>query len=129
MSEAPTCCSTKTVLVAGAVIYPGRMDLASKPMWLCPSCAAYVGCHPGTTDALGTPAGPALRRMRNLTHRVFDSLWRSGEMSRGQAYAWLRRTLELTAEQTHVGLFDEALCRRAINAVADRDPYAAEREV
>jgi hypothetical protein len=58
--------------------------------------------------------------MRNLAHKTFDPLWQRGRMSRAEAYAWMRRTMGLTAEQAHIGRFGHIQCRALINAVADQ---------
>jgi len=115
------CKGVDVSIVDAVVIYPHRRDLKGKSIWRC-VCGAFVGCHPGTTSPLGTPAGPDLRRMRNLTHAMFDRLWRGGnaQMKRGEAYAWLSRSLEIPQERTHIGMFDVATCRRAINLVNEK---------
>ena len=130
MSLAPICpvCDSAARLTSGAEIYPHRPDLAKNPIWCCPVCPqTYVGCHPETTDALGTPAGPALRRARMDVHAVLDRLWRKpkGPMPRGghhlvprkTAYAYLSWALGLDGHEAHVGLFDLARCAAAIEAL------------
>ena len=67
-------CSSAAFLVAGARIYPHRKDLHGRKFWLCP-CGAYVGCHPGTTLPLGSPAGKRLRILRQKVHDAIDPLW------------------------------------------------------
>ena len=130
MTTPPICpvCDSAARLTSGAEIYPHRPDLAKNPIWCCPVCPqTYVGCHPDTTDALGTPAGPALRRARMDVHAVLDRLWRKpkGPLPRGghrlvprkTAYAYLSWALGLDGRDAHVGLFDLARCAAAIEAL------------
>jgi hypothetical protein len=35
-------------------------------------------------------------------HAAFDSIWKSGRMSRGQAYLWLERVLGVTRNRAHI---------------------------
>jgi hypothetical protein len=52
------------------------------------------------------------------THRAFDRLWDPGRggpfAARNDAYVWLARQLRIEQDACHVGLFDVALCNRAI---------------
>lgn len=77
MADTVLCtCGTPAALATGADVYPHRADLHSKRFWVCPSCPdSYVGCHPGTTEALGTPANAETRRARGLAHQHFDRIW------------------------------------------------------
>lgn len=52
-----------------------------RPAWICTDalCDSYVGCHPGTENALGHLAGPALRAARMNLHVWVDLLWRGKE--------------------------------------------------
>lgn len=49
-----------------------------RPAWICTDalCDSYVGCHPGTENALGHLAGPVLRAARMRLHKWIDRLWR-----------------------------------------------------
>ncbi|MDD5277700.1 MAG: zinc-finger-containing protein [Methylovulum sp.] len=137
---APRCmtCATDARLTNGAEVYPHRLDLQAKPIWKCDSCGGYVGCHPGTTNPLGTPAGPELRAARSALHdRVVDPLWRSAHLNaayknsdlvrgrkdicraaRSRVYEFLAARLHLTADECHVGMFDLETCKRARLALA-----------
>jgi hypothetical protein len=50
-------------------------------------------------------------------HAVFDRLWVGGGMSRGEAYAWMRKTLNLQPHEAHIGRFDIIQCEKLIEAV------------
>jgi hypothetical protein len=117
----PACieCGEPPALVTGAALYPHRPDLHERAYWLC-ACGAYVGCHRGTTRALGAPAGPATRQARQEAHRLFDPLWsrkakKPGETiatARAAAYRWLGEQMGLTPEQTHISLFTQAQAKQ-----------------
>lgn len=100
-------CGRMPSLVTGAEIYPRRPDLHAKPFWKC-ACGAYCGCHPGTLEPLGSPAGPETRAARSEAHAAFDPLWRDGEMRRPEAYAWLARATGIPREECHIGMMDIA---------------------
>lgn len=128
--ECPYCPGLFADLVTGLDIYPGRHDLAHKRFWRCPQCAARVGCHPAAdsprggigdgTVPLGRLANAELRNARTRAHDAFNPLFESGTMRRAQAYAWLARELNMTADECHLGNFDIADCNRVIEAVARR---------
>jgi len=88
--------------------------------WECPRCDAYVWCHKGTTQPLGTVARESLRMARIEAHEAFDKVWSgrsSGTMSARQrirAYQWLGAKMELSHDECHIGMFDMAQCRKAI---------------
>lgn len=114
-------CSAKAVLVGGRAIYPHRPDLYGKRFWLC-ECGAYVGCHPGTQDPLGCPAGPAARKARNAAHAAFDPIWRSRQMSRSEAYKWLASELGQRASETHISWMDEATALKVAHICSAASP-------
>ena len=111
LASGPPCrCGQPARLTDGSEAYPGLEHLAHKPFWLCPCGDSFVGCHPGTIKALGTPADKATRKARSATHDVFDPLWRSKKMSRPEAYRRLASALKITAEECHIALFDIPTC-------------------
>lgn len=133
MSTKPHCpyCDRKAELVPGLVIYPHRPDLAYKSFWRCEPCGAHVGCHPQAnkrgkggigdgTVPLGRLANAELRRAKQAAHAAFDPLWRSREMSRRDAYAWLAGALGISPDNCHIGMFDVDGCRAVVSAVNAR---------
>lgn len=119
-------------LTDGCEIYPHRRDLFAKNFYKCDACSGYVGCHPGTTNALGTPANAELRNARSLLHeRMIDPLWQTADQSvdykpedeaarltirraaRSRVYAYLAFRMKLTRDQTHTGMFTIEQCREA----------------
>ena len=114
-------CKLDPVLVTGDVIYPSRPDLKGLRFWQCLPCDAYVGCHKAGngfgdgTRPLGTLANAELRAARNRAHAAFDPIWRSGEMSRRKAYAWLGDQLGLPVKRVHIAEFDLAICSKVVS--------------
>ncbi len=123
----PNCthCGLEATLTDGSTIYPHRPDLHHKFFWLCP-CSAYVGCHPNTSKALGTPANRELRQARNRAHELFDKLWKYREghkerkQAREEAYAWMREQMGMTRDECHFAMMTTEQCEKAILAVKVR---------
>lgn len=82
-------------------------------LYLCTGCRAYVGMHPFTNIPLGTLASEELRRARVQCKQPFEVLWRSGKMTRDDAYQQLAAQMGLTAAECHFGLFNIDQCRTA----------------
>jgi len=100
------------------------------PIWECVPCAAYVGCHKGTTSALGTVANKATRDARQAAHKAFDGLWKckvkyhgwKKQSARGAGYKWLAKELGIDVTKCHIANFDEATCLEAVRICT---PYLA----
>lgn len=107
-------CDRLAVLLSGVDVYPHRPDLDDRLFWVCRVCDAWVGCHPGTARPMGTLANESLRRSRRSAHAAFDPLWRSGVMTRKQAYTWLAGALNVAIEDCHIGMFGASKCRRVV---------------
>jgi hypothetical protein len=110
-------CNVFPVLVSGKAVYPAPRfkDLWKKNFWMCKKCDARVGCHPGTTRALGRLANKELRDLKMKAHKAFDPLWfEYGGMSRTVAYSWLSKELGIDCSFCHIGMFDEDTCRKVI---------------
>lgn len=105
-------CWAWSVNVDSAEVYNGR---SYGPIWLCRPCKAWVGCHKGTSKALGRLADAELRSWKIKFHDAFDPLWKSGENSRSSLYAWLARKMGIPKEHCHGGMFDVEQCKRAIS--------------
>lgn len=120
-------CGGPAHCVTGAVLYGNRFDLLDKKFWRCKPCGAHVGCHPGTAIPLGRLANKQLRKAKMAAHAAFDPLWKSREMTRSQAYAWLADALGISPANCHIGMFDVDGCNAVIAAVAERR-YIAEME-
>lgn len=105
-------CGRPTRLVDSSVVY-GR-SYGCK-CYYCEPCQAWVGCHKGTDKALGRIADKYLRELKRQAHESFDRIWNEGYIKRNEAYRLLSEALGLPIEQTHIGMFDEDLCRRTIS--------------
>jgi hypothetical protein len=77
--------------------------------------------HPGTGIPLGTLADEAIREARKHCKEPFESLYKTGKMSRSQAYQALADKLGIPKEECHFGWFDAAMCEQA--AVAAREVF------
>ena len=108
------------ILVRGDDIYPHRPDLRYKFFYRCPKCQARVGCHPNSTRPLGRLANSELRIEKSMAHTAFDVLWKLGNMSRPQAYAWLSEAMGIPPEECHIGMFDLQQCRKVVELVKER---------
>jgi hypothetical protein len=112
-------CGNDAELLTGREIYPHRQDLFGLKFWACLPCIAWVGTHKNSKDnaPLGILANPQLRIAKMKAHAAFDPLWRSGKMSRKQAYSWLSKALDIPKEEAHIGMFNAEMCMRVVKAV------------
>ena len=92
-----------------------RLGLAGENIYLCLNCNARVGCHKGTTRALGNVANEVLRLKRRETHQVFDQYWQSSGLSRTKAYKWLAGQMNLPEKNAHIGGFEMDQCQQVID--------------
>lgn len=85
-------------------------------IYLCRKCLAYVGVHKGTDKPLGRLANAELRYWKKAAHAAFDPIWKYGRFRgyRNAAYGWLAGRMGLSVEETHIGMFDVAQCKKAI---------------
>lgn len=104
-------CGAPTQLVDDSEIY-GRAF--GGKCYICRPCQAWVGCHKDSDKALGRLANKGLRELKHQAHEAFDPIWKEGHLPRTAAYRILSIAFELPAEQTHIGMFDEELCRKVI---------------
>lgn len=105
-------CGAPTQLVNDTEIY--GQSFGTK-CYVCKPCGAWVGCHQGTDRAFGRVANKELRELKREAHKAFDALWKGGYMTRSCAYEILSIVFELPPEQTHIGMFNEEMCRSAIS--------------
>jgi hypothetical protein len=114
------CGEPAQLLNLGQAGYPYSRDYG--PAWVCPPCGAWVGCHPGTTKALGGLANAELRGWKMQAHAAFDPLWaakmRRDGCSKGRArragYAWLAAQMGLPVERTHIGYMNVEECKKVV---------------
>lgn len=129
----PICpaCGQPGRLAYGSEVYPHRADLRAKPFWVCDADKTRVGCHPGTTVALGTMATPALRAACSRAHEAVDPIWLgqfdhnvsrhgqtiSRQVARRRVYSFMAATLGVERDACHIGMFDEKMCRRVVETM------------
>jgi len=80
--------------------------------YACPVSKCTVVCWDGSTS---TPADYNTRQARIVVHKTFDEVWKSGIMSRREAYRRLARYLELPRRQAHIGCFTIHQCQCAMD--------------
>jgi hypothetical protein len=129
----PYCLNPARFMKSSEVIYRGR-DYG--PVFACLPCEAWVGCHPDLRP-LGRLANGPLRLAKRRAHLHFDPLWREwrsayppGEriskrvqnVARARAYQWLAEQLGIPVDDTHIGMFDENTCERAILVIISARP-------
>ena len=73
-----------------------------------------MGAHKKTKLPMGTLANGDLRNKRIQAHKAFDWMWKSGLMTKWQAYKWMQGKLDLSDEQAHIAMFSEYMCDRLI---------------
>ncbi|WP_369675649.1 zinc-finger-containing protein [Klebsiella pneumoniae] len=83
-------------------------------MYLCEGCGAYVGLHPFTAIPLGTLADKRTREARKLCKEPFERIWRTGVMSRSEAYEWLASKMGIPQQECHFGWFTAEQCNLAM---------------
>lgn len=91
------------------------------PVYVCenyPTCNSFIGCIPKTTEPLSDLADDEVRMLRGQAHKMFDSLWKTLEMTRGDAYRLMASMMGLSAEKAHIGRFNKDQCLLMIEKVA-----------
>ncbi len=108
-------CQHETKFVSSKVVYGVDYGM----IYLCRPCGAWVGVHVGTVKPKGRLANAKLRKLRVKAHKAFDPIWMNGKKKRGTAYKRLSEWLEIDYEDCHIGLFDEAMCRKVVEVCQD----------
>lgn len=131
--ERVTCpfCARDAKLATGLEVYPHRQDLADLFFWWCEPCDAHVGCHRNspTHKPLGTLADRNTRAWRSRAHAAFDPYWKSGAMSRTQAYHTLADRLGLPRGRAHISWMDIDQCRRVVEVFSVNQPSRSTKEL
>lgn len=81
-----------------------------------PACNATHGAHE-SGEPLGIPANAETKVARIKAHDAFDLLWKSGAMTRKDAYRLMRELMGMTAEECHIGRFSKDECERLVEAL------------
>jgi ssDNA-binding Zn-finger/Zn-ribbon topoisomerase 1 len=93
-----------------------QKDGTPKKFWSCsrfPVCRGIHGAHPDGRP-LGIPGDAATKEARIRAHDSFDNMTKRCNMTRNQAYRWLRRQLEMTKEECHIAKFDIPTCEKVV---------------
>ena len=91
----------------------GDKTIGNEYVYVCqnyPNCDSYVTTVTNTMLPKGTLANKALRLKRIETHKIFDKVWKTGIMTKANAYCWIQDKFSLTKEQAHIGMFSERMC-------------------
>jgi len=107
-------CGEDAKQTTGREVYPRRPDLHKQIIFACLPCDAWVGTHKNSGKPLGRLANAELRRAKMQAHAAFDPLWKSGQMTRREAYRRLSEKMGLTPEETHIGMFDVEQCETVV---------------
>jgi len=116
-------CGAAVKIVCNSEIYNGQQYGEWPWAYKCDGslCDAYVGMHPFTNIPLGTLATRPIREARKRAKAAFNPLWKSGDMSRNEAYAWLAEQLGIAnTDECHIGWFDVSMCIRVVKVVRAR---------
>ena len=85
----------------------------------CKGCGSYVGMHPFTNIPLGTLATTEMREARKRCKSPFEALYKSGRLTRSDAYKRLAEKLGIEHEACHFGWFDVEMCLKAEQAARE----------
>lgn len=98
-------------------------------IYICRRCNAYVGVHDGTDIPLGRLADSQLRYWKKAAHSAFDPIWKYGRYRgrRDAAYRWLSRQMNLSPEETHIGMFTVEQCKEAVQICNEEMKATLER--
>ena len=80
-----------------------------------PACDSYVKVHPGTKLPMGSLANKELRTLRRKAHFHFDQLYKTGLMTREDAYEWLSSILVVPMGKAHIGQLGPYYCQQVID--------------
>lgn len=120
-------CGSPATLQSNAVKY-GR-EYGNGLAWICsryPKCDGYVGTHPDGSP-LGKLTDNETTQLRRQVHAKIDPLWkdrtdRSKKKNRGSVYGWLRRLMDMSSAECHIGNFNAEECRKALRLI-EENPY------
>ena len=93
-----------------------------------PECDAYVRVHVGTNIPVGTLANHELRELRKTAHHYFDQLYKSGYMTKDDAYHWLAEVIMAPLSEAHIGCLGEYYCRMVIEESCKLLKHSKERK-
>jgi ssDNA-binding Zn-finger/Zn-ribbon topoisomerase 1 len=89
--------------------------------WGCtrwPQCNGTHGAHPDGKP-MGTPANRETKQARIKAHAAFDGWWKKKGITRKQAYVHLRRILNISKDEAHIGRFDVEQCEKLVLLIGE----------
>ena len=114
-------CRAKATLHPASYVY-GESAIPGNYLYVCdryPACDAYVGAHKKSKLPMGSLANGDLRHKRIEAHKAFNWLWKSGLMTRNQAYIWMQAKLGLNKQQAHIAKFSDYMCEQLISICSE----------
>ncbi len=108
-------CGGKVTLRSSDGIY--KDNSKGTMLYVCshyPECDAYVRTHIGTNIPVGSMANGKLRALRIKAHNNFDRLYKTGMMSKQEAYRWLADLIGAPMSEAHIGHLGEYYCNEVI---------------
>ena len=108
-------CGSSVVYRSADGIY--RDNSRKTMLYVCshyPECDAYVRVHEGTNIPVGNLANHELRTLRRTAHYYFDQLYKTGMMSKQDAYQWLADLICAPLSEAHIGYLGEYYCKQVI---------------
>jgi hypothetical protein len=75
------------------------------PRWSC--CGLWAWCNAPLVDA-------ATHTARRQAHEAFDTIWKTKKMTRGRAYAWLAKEMNMRPTKCHIKIMSQTEARRVI---------------
>ena len=115
-------CNSSVTFTSHAVLYGGRTFSDWPYIYLCDNqaCLASVGVHKGTEHPLGTLADQVTKDARKRAHEAFDPIWKTKQMKRTEAYAWLAEKLDIERWRCHISWFDVSYCDQVVRLCKQR---------
>ena len=115
MKPPKTCpyCNHDVVLTSNKELY-GR-EYGNGKCYLCRNCKASVGTHPGGKKPLGILATKEMKVLKKCCHDLFDPIWKSKKIGRGELYQKLADKLQIEKSDCHFGHFETTRLLQAIN--------------
>lgn len=111
-------CGSKAVYRPASMVYGKLTKDRDAHLYVCsrwPACDSYVNAHKKSRQPMGTLANGNLRHQRIMAHKALSDLQKYRGMDTWAAYLWLQMNLNLSPEQTHIGMFSEEMCGRVIS--------------